>query len=502
MQDRNATRLRKIIRLADGKPPRVMDLFSGCGGISLGFHRAGYKIVANVEIDRHAAETHATNFHTNLERFRRHRDITVEEPEDLVREQCQTDVPDQSIDVIVGGPPCQAYTRVGRAKLRDVAQHPEAFLQDPRGNLYLRYLHYVERLQPLALVMENVPDSLNYGGVNIPQEVADSLTAMGYECQYTLLNAVHYGVPQLRERMILIAIAKELHLVPKFPRPTNNMVLPDGYRHMRQALLPNDRGMANQSEQNYYVPSPTPSSGRPAHRTAQDALSDLPPMVGRQEKSNNPYGADVPYPEVQNISDYAKDMRTWPGFQRGDLVRDHVTRALLRDYPIFRRMAWGDQYPAAYRIAEGILEGRLHALGFQASPGDAWYENLRAKIVPPYDPGKFPNKWRKMEPDQPARTLLAHLGKDCYTHIHYHDEQARTISVREAARLQSFPDGFRFPRTLNAAFRMIGNAVPPLLAFCIARQLKRNLREGATHFIRASLERSPCLETPSEPAGV
>jgi DNA (cytosine-5)-methyltransferase 1 len=91
--------------------------------------------------------------------------------------------------------------------------------------------------------------------------------------------------------------------------------------------------------------------------------------------------------------------------------------------------------------------------------------------VPPYDPGKFPNKWRKMEPDEPARTLMAHLGKDSYSHIHYDSDQARVLSVREAARLQSFPDGFKFSGTMNPAFRQIGNAVPPLLAHALAEPL-------------------------------
>ena len=89
--------------------------------------------------------------------------------------------------------------------------------------------------------------------------------------------------------------------------------------------------------------------------------------------------------------------------------------------------------------------------------------------------GKFPNKWRKMEADLPARTLMAHLGKDSYSHIHYDSAQARTISVREAARLQSFPDGFRFCGTMNPAFRQIGNAVPPLMAFAIAQTMRQTL---------------------------
>src|SRR5690606_31098577 len=93
---------------------------------------------------------------------------------------------------------------------------------------------------------------------------------------------------------------------------------------------------------------------------------------------------------------------------------------------------------------------------------------------------KFPNKWRKMWRDQPARTLMAHLGKDSYSHIHYDSKQARTISVREAARLQSFPDGFRFSGTMNPAFKQIGNAVPPLLAKAIAVHMMQAIKAAAT----------------------
>src|SRR5204863_2723877 len=100
-------------------------------------------------------------------------------------------------------------------------------------------------------------------------------------------------------------------------------------------------------------------------------------------------------------------------------------------------------------------------------------------FVPPYDVGKFPNKWRKMEPDLPARTLMAHLGKDSYSHIHYDSAQARTISVREAARLQSFPDGFTFCGTMNPAFRQIGNAVPPLMAKALATEMMKTLCTGS-----------------------
>jgi DNA (cytosine-5)-methyltransferase 1 len=138
----------------------------------------------------------------------------------------------------------------------------------------------------------------------------------------------------------------------------------------------------------------------------------------------------------------------------------------------------GDQYPEAYQHALALFQETLacYSSGKTPRPGSKTYERLMRQIVPPYDNGKFPNKWRKMEADLPARTLMAHLGKDSYSHIHYDSDQARTISVREAARLQSFPDGFVFVGTMNPAFRQIGNAVPPLLAKAIAGEMMRALQ--------------------------
>ncbi len=99
-------------------------------------------------------------------------------------------------------------------------------------------------------------------------------------------------------------------------------------------------------------------------------------------------------------------------------------------------------------------------------------------MVPPYDPSKFPNRWWKLRENGPARTLMAHIGKDTYSHIHYDSTQGRVITVREAARLQSFPDGFVFAGTMNPAFRQIGNAVPPIMAREIAKVMVASLAEA------------------------
>lgn len=176
-------------------------------------------------------------------------------------------------------------------------------------------------------------------------------------------------------------------------------------------------------------------------------------------------------------------MRTWPGFEAKDALLDHVIRYLPRDYELFARMNAGDQYPQAWQHANDALGEKITKLrnaGQVVNEDSIEYETLRKQIVPPYDVNKFPNKWRKMWRDEPARTLMAHLGKDSYSHIHYDSQQARTISVREAARLQSFPDGFVFSGTMNPAFRQIGNAVPPLMAKTLAQAMMATLRATET----------------------
>lgn len=490
--------IKKVERIRNGGKIRVLDLFAGCGGISLGFQSAGFKISAAIEIDEFAAKSHALNFFSASEQ-ERHAipiDITKVDPDVLVKMLGLGSI-DSDIDVIVGGPPCQAFARVGRAKLREVEAHPEAYIHDPRGNLYLRYLAYVKAFKPVALMMENVPDMLNYGGHNLAEEVCESLASLGYDCQYTLLNAVHYGVPEMRERMVLIAFAKEVGANVFFPRPTNYHELPRGYEGTRQVALQtiiedkhNNQQQSLFRENTFFVLPPATNLDLSPAITAKEALADLPPISdhldGKLKRGARRFDKLIPYPEkdLTELSDYAVLMRTWPGFENYDGVSDHVIRYLPRDYDIFEQMEPGDQYPEAYQIAVKLFQKKLYAYNrknknSKIKPGSEAYAKLFQQTVPPYDPAKFPNKWRKMEADAPSRTLMAHLGKDSYSHIHYDSKQKRTISVREAARLQSFPDGFVFAGTMNPAFKQIGNAVPPLLSKAIAISMMHELTGGA-----------------------
>lgn len=472
----------KLARLATGGPPRVLDLFSGCGGLSLGFQAAGFQIAAAVEFDPDAARSHGLNFHKGAAEHVAARDITAVHPGDLT-DQLGLGEASQAFDVVVGGPPCQAFARVGRSKLREVADHPEAFRHDPRARLYIEYLNYVDACAPLAVVLENVPDMLNHGGHNIAEEVCDVLSGRGYVCGYTLLNAALYGVPQMRERMFLVAFHKSVSDQVRFPCPTHWIDLPSGYDGSRAVALKLLTGIAEGAS--HYCTPPLAKKPLPPAVTAKEAIGDLPEIDARQllASGNLKRGArrfDKPVAHKANgrLTDFASKMRAWPGFGSKDEIRDHVIRYLPRDYPLFARLKPGDQYPEAVICAEKMFDEAIRKLQAKKQAprkNSPEWKRLRASIVPPYDPGKFPNKWRKMESDRPARTLLAHLGKDSYTHIHYDSRQARSISVREAARLQSFPDGFVFSGTMNPAFRQIGNAVPPLLAKAVAEQIRQQL---------------------------
>lgn len=477
---------RKIERLKTGAKPRVLDLFSGCGGISLGFQAAGCQIDAAMELDDLAAATHARNFHCHLgpkqqALYARPRDITRIEPEELVEELGLGPVED-AFDIVVGGPPCQAYARVGRAKLREIAEHPRAFKVDPRGNLYLRYLHYVKATQPLALLVENVPDVLNYGGHNVMGEIAEALADLGYTARYSLINTAFHGVPQMRDRVFLIAYRKELHASVVFPKATNHMVLPSGYDGTRSVALKHiDIFSGHEFEEADHG-----DRSLPGPVTCQAALGDLPPITlhleGKLRRGARRFDELIRYPSKSKLTSYARLMRNWPGFKSTQGVWDHVIRYLPRDAATFREMPNGAEYPAAHATATAIWQRRVreeekhHRRPLTQSEKD----ELHKQIVPPYPVGSFPNRWWKLRRDWPSRTLMARIGKDTYSHIHYDSEQARVISVREAARLQSFPDGFLFCGTMNPAFRQIGNAVPPLMAKRIAEVMLEALSKSQT----------------------
>jgi DNA (cytosine-5)-methyltransferase 1 len=482
----------KLRRIQAGHPPRYMDLFAGCGGISLGFLTAGFQPVASVEIDPHAAQSHGANFGPwsiggDQQAHHVARDITKEDPATIFAELGIYGPVDDQVDVLVGGPPCQAFARVGRAKLREQAHRrleetaDQAFLVDGRVNLWQRYVQYIRMTKPVALLMENVPDILNHGGKNIAEMVAKSLSDEGYEVAYTLLNASWYGVPQTRERMILIGFHRDSGIAPSFPKPTHHVILPQGYvgakNTARQVIK--DHG----SDHHRFVTDPDASL--PPATTAKEALADLPPIYALEMFSRGELrrGVKNPLEPVRYTTStpstaYSQMMRQWHGFVTKETTTGHVIRYLPRDYKIFAEISEGWQYPQIHDYVEKKIAEWLMARKRSGLSTDIRQTEVRDFIKLwriPYDPSKFSNKWWKLDSNKPVRTLLAHLGKDSYSHIHFDSEQARTISIREAARLQSFPDGFIFKGSMNPALKQIGNAVPALFAYAIAMSMRSNL---------------------------
>jgi DNA (cytosine-5)-methyltransferase 1 len=445
--------------------PTVIDLFCGAGGLSLGFHAAGCHILAAVDVDETAARTYAENFG----RLQRRAPPLIFSGDEGNLEDLDLDrlVAGGRPDVLVGGPPCQGFSRLGRAKLDSLSE--EGFAGDPRNDLYRRFLHAAELWRPAAVVMENVPGMLSVGDKNVADDAAADLARRGYRVGYAVLNAVWYGVPQFRERLFFIGIRDDLRIAPAMPAATHRADLPSGYlRPMANVTLPLP------FIQHFELPVAT--SGASLHATTvSEALDDLPVLtdhlVGNGSQSRGDFRTARPYARPPH-SRFARLMRAWPGLGHPRAVHDHAIRRTPRDYETFRRMKPGDRYPVAIEIARARMKEELDRLateGHAPPPGTPEYVALERRFVPPYPVDIFIDKWRKLIPDQPSWTIPAHLSKDAYSHIHHDSNQARAISIREAARLQSFPDGFAFVGNMGDCFRQVGNAVPPLLAWLIAR---------------------------------
>lgn len=366
-------------RLNDPKSVIVLDLFAGAGGLSSGFQDAGFFIAAGVDLEPWAAMSHAYNFLSkNLVR-----DISeITDPERFIR-----DLGLPRVDVIIGGPPCQGFARIGRGKLRSIEK--EAHYKEVLNNLYREFVRFVEVLQPMAFVMENVPDMARYDEGRLLERIKASFT--GYEVDHRILDAVHAGVPQRRQR--LFVQGNRLGLKVRWPRLTAAQQL----------------------------------------TTVRDAISDLPFRLPPSLEEVLPYHAE-------NLTDYQRLMRKRVLPEHRHVIFDHIIRQVREDDRVIFNM-----------LREG---GKYRDLPEE-------FQRYRTDI--------FDDKYWRLINDEPSWTVTAHIRKDAYRYIH--PEQCRTLSIREFARLQSFPDHFRFAGPRTERLRQIGNAVPPLLAESIATSL-------------------------------
>ena len=402
-------------------PLSFIDLFGVPGGMSLGFKLAGMKPVGALDIFDSGIETYKKNF---TETPKKNIVCADASKNNIVKKfRMQTSLNPGDVDVIIGGPPCQGFSSVGRIKIaslvkngqRDGQTSDPRFIEDKRNHLYKSFIKFVNRFKPSAVVMENVLGMVSYKNGSVVAQIEEDFKNSGYpNVRHRVLNAVDYGVPQFRKRIFFIATKDGKQISwpapTHFPKPkSNNKLLVGGIKH--------------------YV-------------SVDDALGDLPRL--RLPKKN------------RKLTDSVRKYRKSPGceFQKWaragqKAAHNNITRwHRVKDVEVFRNMKQGQKWS-------------------DLSDSD------RRKIG--YSDKSFNDKWKRLSSREPSWTVVSHLAKDGYMFIH--PRQNRTISVREAARLQSFPDSFVFHGSRSAQFRQIGNAVPPLLAMEIAEHLKKILAD-------------------------
>ena len=342
------------------KKLKVLSLFSGCGGLDLGFKNAGYEVVAAIDNWQDALNTVQNNFpkstviNLDLGEFNKH----------------NFDQFKNEVDVVIGGPPCQGFSISGK---RDV--------DDPRNKLYQGFLKVVKHVNPKAFVMENVPNLVSMDNGEILKKILGDFKNLGYCLEYKVLTASDFGVPQNRKRVFIVGIKNDQF---KFPLEKNTI---------------NDR------------------------LTCQDAISDLP---------EGDLIDDAPY-KIRSKSRYQELMRSGSS----GICNHQITKHDVKTIETIKLVPDGGNY--------------------KNLP-----ENLRMTR-------KVNIAWTRYSSKKPSLTI------DTGHRHHFHYKYNRVPTVRESARIQSFPDNFIFFGSKTSQYKQVGNAVPPLLAEAVAEQLKNYL---------------------------
>jgi DNA (cytosine-5)-methyltransferase 1 len=390
-----------------GLVPSVLDLFAAPGGLSEGFREAGYRIIATVDNDKWGCET--LNYNLAAEGT-----IVV-----------QGDIENLTIrgrvDVVVGGPPCQSFSRIGKPKISHLINHNgrKRFIDENRNRLYKHFVRAVCAIRPQYFVMENVPGILSFQHGRVKDQVLGDFERAGYSTDVFVVNSLDHGIPQTRKRAVFIGN----RLGARNPFPARSHFDPaSGFQAQIYESI----------------------DGLRPYLTVFDAISDLPPLEPSQGRD------EMDYPPVSELTSYQRWAR-----EGATKLYNHVARGhSKRDRELFRLLEPG---------------GKLIDL-----PRD-----LR-----PYRSDIFEDKIRKQRWDRPSTAILAHMQKDGLMYVHPAREQARSFTPREAARLQSFHDKYRFIGPMTQQFKQIGNAVPPLAAKAMALAIKPMLEPLKSPIIR------------------
>ena len=419
-----------------------IDLFAGAGGLSEGFVRAGYTPLAHIEMDGYACDTLRTRaaFHylknqNKLAIYEKQekengKKLWEQVPQEIIDTVIKATIGEetindifknvdrlkgsQQVDVIIGGPPCQAYSVAGRARMG------EAVKNDPRNELYKYYVKFLERYQPKIFVFENVLGIRTAKNGEPFRDLQRLVRELGYEIEWRIQIASEHGVLQNRRRVIIVGWKKE-----------------------------DDNG--NPTIFHY----PELKAETMEYAVLKDLFADLPKRKSGEGKLCAP---------IQ----YTKQLSEMPYLKKSEIrgVINFTTQHIARTNNVNDR--------EIYKIA---LDKFLSNNGERLD-----YSKLPSRLQHHKNKETFLNRFNVVNPFGCSHTVVAHIAMDghyyIYPTLNPTIENVRSITVREAARLQSFPDDFFFEGSRSAAFKQIGNAVPVVLAHKIAVELKQQFADG------------------------
>jgi len=389
------------------KKMNFIDLFAGAGGLSEGFIQAGFEPIAHVEIEKSACNTLKTRaaYHY-LKSNKKYKiyisylkgEITREElyksvPNEVLESVINAPIGDennkeiqnqidkclgtQKVDLIIGGPPCQAYSLVGRSRSKTKMEG------DPRNYLFIQYAEYLEKYKPKMFVFENVLGLKSAKGGHYLKEMEKIFNKKGYQIKLHTLEAKNFGVLQNRKRIVIL-----------------------GWQKNRKVNIPNLEEIATESD--YLV---------------KDLLNDLPVIKAGE-------GADKFLKYKTETTDYLKSHALRNGI---DILTQHVARPHR------------EQDKEIYKIAVQKWEKKQERLN---------YNDLPERLKTHQNRTSFFDRFKVVAADLPySQTVVAHIAKDGHYYIHPDSKQNRSLSVREAARLQSFPDDYYFESEKEGANR-------------------------------------------------
>ena len=355
---------------------KVLDLFCGAGGLSLGFKMADFDIIGGIDFDQEALDTHKLNFQDG---YHFCGDISTLD-NDFVLDNF-----DGKIDVIIGGPPCQGFS-VANMQQKDIEC-------DDRNKLFYEFIRFVKLLKPKAFVMENVPQILTKDKGHVKEVMMDVMDDLGYNVNVKVLIASDYGVPQRRRRAFFLGLNKELNKIFDFENIEKQPIV-----------------------------------------TVEDAIGDL-------------YQFDNDFDSLTVEDELSLNVEPTSDFQK-----------------LMRKNSNGTLYNHNIRYPKDIVQKRMEYVpeggNWKDVPDELW-DTIRNN--------RHSSAYRRLKSDDVSVTIdTGHMN-------YFHPKYNRVPSVRESARIQSFPDDFIFTGAQGSQFRQVGNAVPPLLSYAIGKTLKKDL---------------------------